>query len=47
MMRSPTSTPSIVYSTVTGYFMQDDPSTNPEDFDYVRDITELELDIFP
>lgn len=26
----------IKYSTVTGYFLQDDPSTNATTFDYVR-----------
>jgi hypothetical protein len=26
----------IKYETVTGYFLQDDPSTNPSTFDYVR-----------
>lgn len=26
----------IEYSTVTGYFLQDDPATDPESFDYVR-----------
>jgi len=24
------------YSTVTGYFLQDDPATDPSTFDYVR-----------
>ena len=27
---------SIKYSTVEGYFLQDDPATDPETFDYVR-----------
>ena len=31
------------YSTVTGYFLQDDPATDPSDFDYVREITSLSV----
>jgi hypothetical protein len=27
----------IEYSTVTGYFLQDDPATEPQGFDFVRD----------
>lgn len=27
--------PYVNYSTVTGYFLQDEPSTNPSTFDYV------------
>jgi hypothetical protein len=27
------------YTTLTGYFMQDDPATNPSTFDYVNDMS--------
>lgn len=30
------------YFTVTGYFLQDDPATDPEDFDYVCSLSTLE-----
>jgi hypothetical protein len=31
-----TSPPLLRFTTVTGYFLQDDPSTDPDTFDYVR-----------
>lgn len=33
-MNSP---PLLRFTTVTGYFLQDDPATDPDTFDYVRD----------
>lgn len=33
---TPSSYPIIKYTTITGYFLQDDPATNASTFDYVR-----------
>lgn len=33
---TPSSYPIIKYTTIAGYFLQDDPATNASTFDYVR-----------